>query len=242
MSIKRLGIALLLGLFTLSGCTAGMWQSNEVMKKESSENTVITDNIVSFFQYQQLKIIAQAGDINQQLHIPQQGIGFLGENNIYFLTHGETQLMSLNQHIDQIPLVSVRSKDSIRLQFFKADNPNVTGNFIETYQVKVNKPKQELTVQNLETIKELGFKYNGHDYVKDIRVEGVIINRASLDIALNPQQKLNRSYKIEFYTIDQESHFSAENLVSNVVLTPLTLVGDIVFIPVAFGFLMAISD
>lgn len=241
MKLAKFGSAFLC-LLALSGCTMAIWQNNEVVETKHVENVVITDNIVSFFKYQNLKITANSEDTSKMLELPQQGMGFLGDSNIYFLTEGESELLALNENINQIPFVSVKSKDSIRLQFTPSDNPNVKGYFIETYKVKVDKPKQDLSAQELKTLEELGFRHNGYGYFKSIDVEGVIIDRARLDMQLNPQEKLNRSYKIELYTKGYKSTLNATNLVSNLAYTPLTVVGDIIFVPIAYGLLLALYD
>lgn len=238
--IMRLG-SIVLCLLALSGCTLEMWKNNQVIEKEPVKNIVMTDSVISFFRYQDLKITAKAGDKGQVISLPQQGIGFLGENNIYFLTKGEKRLLALNEHINQFPFVSANSSDSIPLELIKSDNPNVKGNFIETYYVTVDKPKQNLSDREIKTLDELGFRYNGLAYTTSIMIEGVILDRASLDLALHPQQELNRNYKITLYTTGYESHFNAGNLVANTVVTPLMVVGDIVFLPMFVGLMMAIS-
>ncbi|MCP5995763.1 hypothetical protein NL385_26870, partial [Klebsiella pneumoniae] len=78
-------------------------------------------------------------------------------------------------------------------------------------------------------------------YVKQIRLEGVIIPRDKNDSLFNNSEKLVKKHNVEFYSTEDSTHFHPLRLATNIVLTPFTAVADIVFFPISLRVLGLIT-
>jgi len=234
--------AYLSALLLLSGCTAILWKENNVTEHRWEEHVHIKDNIDSVFQYANLSASVLQGKSNIMLDMPPQGLAFIGEKNIYILTRGQAELISLDKLSAQLPLVSGFKKyDGIRLKLKRTKKNDAVIQFSDTLEIWLNKRYGSISEQDLHTIKLAGFTKNSGRYVKNINIEGVILPRGEHSPIFSTTASLHKKYQIEFYTHDDSTHFHPLNLATNVVLTPLTLTTDIVFLPISLRVLGLIS-
>ncbi|EPN2807501.1 hypothetical protein ACTWOG_005260 [Serratia marcescens] len=236
-------VACLGALLLLSGCTVVLWGENKVADKRTEKHVQVQDNVDGVFQYKNLSASVLQEKSRVTLDIPPEGIAFLGEKNIYILTRGATELMSLDKLSARVPLVSGFEKYAgVKLKLERPRKNDAVMHFSDTLSVWVNKRYGDISEQDLNTLEHAGFWSNGGRYVKQVRIEGVILPRGAYDNIFGTTEPLNKKHQIEFYTEDRSTHFHPLNLATNVVLTPFTAVADIVFFPISLRVLGLISN
>ncbi|AUJ80485.1 hypothetical protein [Enterobacter cancerogenus] len=227
-------------VFLASGCTALLWNGNEVVEHRYGYSTVIEDKVTAAFQYKNLSVTALQGTSSIKVAIPENGVAFLGKKNVYILTSGANDLLALDKISTQYPLVSgFEKKDALRLELKKPDNDDAVLSFSDELFVFVNKT---ITDHDVETLKQAGFQRKGEDYVKRISLAGVILPREKNNSLFNDMTLLDKPHKVEFYVDNDSTEFHPVNLVTNVVLTPFAAVADIVFFPISIRVLGLITN
>lgn len=227
-------------VFLASGCTALLWNGNEVVEHRYGYSTVIEDKVTAAFQYKNLSVTALQGTSSIKVAIPENGVAFLGKKNVYILTSGANDLLALDKISTQYPLVSgFEKKDALRLELKKPDNDDAVLSFSDELFVFVNK---RITDHDVETLKQAGFQRKGEDYVKRISLAGVILPREKNNSLFNDMTLLDKPHKVEFYVDNDSTEFHPVNLVTNVVLTPFAAVADIVFFPISIRVLGLITN
>lgn len=224
----------------LSGCTAILWGGNKVANSHQVNVMKMQDNVTDIFQYKNLAASVIQDKANIPLVIPSEGIAFLGEKNVYILTRGSDELLSLNKLTDRIPLIAGKEENTLKLQLARPVKGDAVVHFKDSLRVRVNKSVGELSEGDVNIIKHSGFQNTGGEYWKNVNIEGVILPRKSLNYAFTNTESLGRKYKVEFYATDNETDFYPKNLATNIVLTPVALAADIVFFPVSLTFLRLI--
>lgn len=227
-------------VFLASGCTALLWNGNEVVEHRYGYSTVIEDKVTAAFQYKNLSVTALQGTSSIKVAIPENGVAFLGKKNVYIFTSGANDLLALDKISTQYPLVSgFEKKDALRLELKKPDNDDAVLSFSDELFVFVNKT---ITDHDVETLKQAGFQRKGEDYVKRISLAGVILPREKNNSLFNDMTLLDKPHKVEFYVDNDSTEFHPVNLVTNVVLTPFAAVADIVFFPISIRVLGLITN
>ena len=230
-------------VFLASGCTALLWSGNEVVEHRYGYKTVIEDNVTAAFQYKNLSVTALQGTSSIKVSIPENGVAFLGKQNIYILTTGANELLALDKISTQYPLVSgYGKKDALRLELKKPDNDDAILSFSDELFVFVNQHIKTITDHDVETLKQAGFQRKGEDYVKRISLAGVILPREKNNSLFNDMTLLDKPHKVEFYVDNNSTELHPVNLVTNVVLTPVAAVADIVFFPISIRVLGLITN
>lgn len=226
----------------LSGCTALLWEVNKPTERDVKYCTEIKDNVFSVMQYENLQLLATQDGKTSQLGIPQQGVAFLGEKNIYILSKGADELLALNDNINKLPLAGKHDGNKIRLKLSTPDKSNPVIRFSDTFRVNVSGKENDLTTEQLTILKELGFSLGAGNYRKDISIAGVIISRNSFTYPLNISNKLTKLYPVEFYSTQGITRLNLLNISENVVITPVALAADIVFFPVTLMVLQLVAQ
>ncbi|WKW35971.1 hypothetical protein [Enterobacter mori] len=240
--MKRLGILTCLGvMFLLSGCTALLWGGNKVAEPKTERHIQIQDNVTGVFQYKNLAVSAVQGSKKTPVKVPSEGIAFVGQKNIYILTQGADELLSLNKLATQIPLISGREENTLKFRINKPSGSDSVLQFSDALPVDVNKSSSMLSTEELNTVQHAGFRINGVRYVRDVHITGVIIPRASLNYTFDKIQSLGRTYSLQFYSLESGTDFHPVNLATNIVVTPLALTADIVFFPISLSLLQLIN-
>lgn len=240
--MKRLRILTCLGvMFLLSGCTALLWGGNKVAEPKTERHIQIQDNVTGVFQYKNLAVSAVQGSKKTPVKVPSEGIAFVGQKNIYILTQGADELLSLNKLATQIPLISGREENTLKFRINKPSGSDSVLQFSDALPVDVNKSSSMLSTEELNTVQHAGFRINGVRYVRDVHITGVIIPRASLNYTFDKIQSLGRTYSLQFYSLESGTDFHPVNLATNIVVTPLALTADIVFFPISLSLLQLIN-
>ncbi|TWW03445.1 hypothetical protein, partial [Klebsiella sp. ME-303] len=198
------------------------------------------DSVTDIFQYENISASVVQDKTNIPLIIPSEGIAFLGERNVYILTRGADELLSLNKLTDKIPLIADKEENTLKLQLARSVKGDAIFRFKDSLRVWVNKSEGELSEYDIDVIKHSGFQNSKGGYWKDVNIEGVVLPRKSLNYTFTNTESLGRKYKVEFYATDNETDFYPKNLATNIVLTPVALAADIVFFPVSLTFLRLI--
>lgn len=224
----------------LSGCTAILWGGNKVSGNHRVNVMKMQDDVTDIFQYENISASVVQDKTNIPLIIPSKGIAFLGEKNVYILTRGADELLSLNKLTDKIPLIAGKEENTLKLQLARPVKGDAVFRFKDSLRVWVNKSAGELSENDIGVIKHSGFQSTKGGYWKDVNIEGMVLPRKSLNYTFTNTESLERKYKVEFYMIDNETDFYPKNLATNIVLTPVALAADIVFFPVSLTFLRLI--
>lgn len=224
----------------LSGCTALLWGGNKVAGSHQVNVMKMQDNVTDVFQYKNLAASVVQNKDRIPLLIPSEGIAFLGEKNVYILTRGSDELLSLNKLTDRVPLIADKEENTLKLQLARPVKGDTVIHFRDSLRVWVNKSAGELSESDTDIIKHSGFQSTKRGYWKDVNIDGVILPRKSLNYTFTHTESLGRKYKIEFYALDSKIDFSVKNFATNIVLTPVALAADIVFFPVSLTFLRLI--
>ncbi|KAA8997620.1 hypothetical protein FJU30_17750 [Affinibrenneria salicis] len=231
-------VSMLLSLLMLTGCTLYQWQTNPVNEKKYVKKVVFTDNVVASFRWHDLKISSEgAGD--NKVALPADGIGFSGEKYIYFLTKGADALEPLDKYMQKYHFVSGYSADALQFELTRKTDAQTDGAFSDAVLIKIEKDKRQFTPDEIAEISRLGFSDGKKSYYKYIEISGVFIDKRRIKSDLQQPETFSQSYKIEFYTNEMETSFSALNLVGNAISTPLTLAGDIIIVPVGLAVMAA---
>ncbi|MXG72443.1 hypothetical protein GRW77_14045 [Escherichia coli] len=240
--MKRLRILTCLGvMFLLSGCTALLWGGNKVAEPKTERHIQIQDNVTGVFQYKNLAVSAVQGSKKTPVKVPSEGIAFVGQKNIYILTQGADELLSLNKLATQIPLISGREENTLKFRINKPSGSDSVLQFSDALPVDVNKSSSMLSTEELNTVQHAGFRINGVRYVRDVHITGVIIPKASLNYTFDKIESLGRTYSLQFYSLESGTDFHPVNLATNIVVTPLALTADIVFFPISLSLLQLIN-
>ena len=226
----------------LSGCTAILWGENRVADTKIKERTLISDEVTAAFYYENLSASAIQGKTQVRVEIPRDGFAFKGEKNIYILTKGAKELFALDKLSTQVALVSGFEKfDGLRLKLDVPHENDVVMHFSDTLVLQVNESYSKLTAQEVDALKNTGFWNEGGRYVKQLRLEGVIIPRDRNESLFNTSERLVKKHNVEFYSIEDTTRFHPLRLATNIVLTPFTAVADIVFFPISLRVLGLIT-
>ncbi|WP_407437484.1 hypothetical protein [Lelliottia sp.] len=224
-------------MLLLSGCTALLWGVNKVAEPKTEMKIQIQDEVTGVFQYKNLAVSAVQGNKKTAVNVPPEGVAFIGEKNIYILTQGANELLSLNNLATQIPLISGREENTLKLRISKPSGSDSVLQFSDALSVEVNKSPGALSAEELNTIRHAGFQSNGVRYIRRMSLSGVIIPKSSLNYTFDKTEYLGRTYSVQFYSLESGTDFHPVNLATNIVVTPLALTADIVFFPISLTFL-----
>ena len=224
----------------LSGCTAILWGGNKISGSHKMNVIKMQDNVTAIFQYENISASVVQDKTNIPLTVPSKGIAFLGEKNVYILTRGADELLSLSKLTDKIPLITGNEENTLKLQLVRPVKGDAVVRFEDSLRIWVNKSAGELSENDIGVIKHLGFKRGKEGYWKDVTIEGKVLPRKILNYTFTNTESLGRKYSVEFYATGNETDFYPKNLATNIVLTPVALAADIVFFPVSLTFLRLI--
>lgn len=229
-------------LLLLTGCTALLWQENEVVKSRTVQNNLIQDTILGVFHYKNLNASVIQAKKRSSLNIPSEGIAFLGETSVYILTEGASELLDLDGLNGRIALATKNESGLLRLQLTRGKKGDAVAGFEDTLFVKVKRKPGVLTAEEKNVIEQSGFRLLDGRYVTSVKLRGVIIPRKNLSYRFSETQTLKKKYRVVFYSIKKETDFHPLNLTANIALTPLTLTADIIFLPISLGILGLINN
>lgn len=242
---KLLTCFLSLSILSSTGCiTKNFWEDHPTVESESKNVVKLTDRIVTGFEYKNIKIQSKTEKSNiEEIKIPNSGFGFAGEKYAYLLTSGSTELMELNTLVKTIPLAAFDNpKGIIRVKLLPNNGSKSPLEFMQDYSV-YTAPEFQLTEEQIKTLEQAGFKKrSGGDgkssWKKTIPIRGYVIDRNDINIPESATGKLNESYTVELYLTEDQKSFKAGNLAAKVIVTPFTVVADVILTPPLFIFVM----
>ncbi|MEI2264058.1 hypothetical protein [Erwinia sp. CGal63] len=239
--IKTKLIAVCFCSLLLSGCTALLWNGNEVTTSYTERKLQFQDKVTAIYQYKNLAASVIQEKKKVPLHIPAEGVAFVGEKNIYILTRGTDELLALNKIAARIPLISDSKEHTLQFDLTGSSKNKALLYFREILTIAVNQPTNKMSKEESDIISQAGFTIHEGEYFKNVEVGGIIIPKAQLNYSFNETESLERQYNIEFYSKKRATDFHPGNLATNIVLTPLALASDIIFFPISYSVLQLVG-
>lgn len=235
------GLIILSFSVVLGGCTAHIWKDSPVVSKEYQYKVQEEDTIVSAFEFKNLKLKLNEKVSNKKLQIPENGVGFVGDKYLYFIAEGADDLLMLNKLNKKIILETRNSdKQTIQLKIYESTTPGVTAVLSDVLTTRTV-PGTQFTDVEKQILIDSGFKLSPDpvrkDWYKVTVIGGVLMAKNSIDYQFDKNEKMTHPYKVEFLLPEQVSSFNGFNLISNILATPFTLVGDVIILPI-----MAVSN
>lgn len=234
MSKKYFMPFLFASICLLSGCTAVLWAVNNPNGRSGHQEVVeaYTDDIQSVFQYKNASLSTQTSSgATAGVGLPLEGIGFVGKQNVYFVTVGGDALLSLNSLMKKIPLKSV--SDGKYIDIHLVSNYRGYGNaaFNQILNVRTRQQASSLTTEEKNTLVNASFSLRDGYYQRAVEIKGVIIRKDRFKGGIPGESSLNDSYRVRFLVNKYVSDSYGGKLAFNVLMTPVTLTGDILLLP-----------
>lgn len=230
------GLILLSFTMVQGGCTTHIWKDSPVVNKEYQYKVQDVDTIFSAFEFKNLKLKLDEKVSNKKLQIPENGIGFVGNKYVYFIAEGADDLLMLNKLNKQI-ILETRSNDkhTIQLKIYESTTSGVTAVLSDVLTTRTV-PGTQFTGAEKQILINSGFKLSPDsvhkDWYKVTVIGGVLMAKNSIDYQFDKSEKMTHPYKVELVLPEQVSSFNSFNLISNILVTPFTLVGDVVILPI----------
>lgn len=205
----------------LSGCTAIMWERKPVRETNIQQTIVSKDNIYTFATMTKTKESKGKAKATPTLLL-------LGEQYTYVLDEGADQLLSVLTSPLNNPALSLNRN---KLLSFELDSPNT---FSANIALRYKEPEQGYTKKEQDLLTKLGFNYYGHDKMsyKNIAFKGSIQEASSLVDSIKQNKGFRAPYPVSFYTESRTENVNVGRLISKIIATPFTLIGDLVIVPV----------
>jgi len=234
MNKKTFGGILLLSTTLLSGCTSILWAVNNPNDGHRHNERVeaYTDEIQSAFEYKNVDLSTKsASGTKGSIELPSEGVGFIGKENVYFVTQNGNDLLSLNQLMKDIPLKSVENSKYIDINLVTDYQGYGNAGFNQFINVKSCQPESSLTEEDKSRLTAASFRLKDGFYQRSVEIKGVIIKKARFEGAIPGEASLNDSYRVRFFRNKLSAGTDGGKLAFNVLMTPVTLTGDILLLP-----------
>ncbi|MGK3134815.1 hypothetical protein [Pantoea sp. CTOTU46764] len=229
LSIRVLALVM---VCLLTGCTQLLWTLNDYQSKGYNREIKIADRVNGIFKYNNISLTVSGGkDKKDFIRLPENGVGFVGEKNIYFVTVNGNELLALDAIIKNIPLKMNDHEEYINISVNSYYDKNVNAAFKQVMNVMTRQSVAELTASQKTLLESNGFKSTNGYYHRLVSIEGIIINRQRLGNSFSDASSLNDSYQVRFYSDYLSSNIDAGKLAFNLAMTPVTLIGDVILSP-----------
>ncbi|UAN16699.1 hypothetical protein [Enterobacter asburiae] len=241
MNKKSFLLILLTSACFLSGCTSVLWAINNPNDSRGHQEVieVYTDNIQSAFEYKNANLSTQTSSgAVVGVGLPSEGIGFVGKQNIYFVTVGGDVLLSLNTLMKKIPLKSVSNSKYIDVHLVSDYRGYGNAAFNQFLNVRTSQQASSLTTEEKNTLINASFSLRDGYYQRSVDIKGVIIRKERFTGKIPDESSLNDSYRVRFFRNQTISGMDHEKLIFNVLMTPVTLTGDILLLPLYLVMMM----
>ncbi len=190
----------------LNGCTYIVWKADPVKTTTMQAEAVDRDNV-----------FALARTTVEQKELPAGSIIIIGEKYIYVLDSGGERLIELMKAVPDNRKLTATSEN---MRFVLKKNQKISGNLSLQY------PK-ETGID--ESMNKLRF-YKGNDaYTTQIKLEGRIFSAQNNQLNLPQVSTFNHSYTITLHL--EKTNINAKKLFENIMITPITLMGDVIVLP-----------
>ncbi|AIP97736.1 hypothetical protein ACLLS5_004300 [Salmonella enterica] len=234
MSKKYLAVLLFLSTVILSGCTSILWALNNPNdnSRHSERVEAYSDEIQSAFEYKNVNLSTKSlSGATGSIELPSEGVGFIGKKNVYFVTQNGNALLSLNKLMKDIPLKAIGSSKYIDISLVSDYQGYGNAGFNQFIHVKTRQPASSLTVKERTQLTDASFRLKDGFYQRSVEIRGVIINKSRFGGAIPGEASLNDSYQVRFYRYTSSAGMDGGKLAFNVLMTPVTLTGDILLLP-----------
>lgn len=229
LSIRVLALVM---VCLLTGCTQLLWTLNDYQSKGYNREIKIADRVNGIFKYNNISLTVSGGEGEKDIiRLPENGIGFVGEKNIYFVTVNGNELLALDAIIKNIPLKMNDHDKYINIGVHGYYDKNVNAAFKQVMNVMTRQSVAELTASQKTLLESNGFESSNGYYHRLVSIEGIIINRQRLGDSFPDASSLNDSYQVRFYSDYLSNNVDAGKLAFNLAMTPVTLIGDIILSP-----------
>ena len=235
MNKKFFAVMLFISVYLLSGCATGLlWTLNSPGSGPSYERIeVYTDEIQSAFEYKNVNLRTQSSSGRTgNIALPSEGVGFVGKDNVYFVTHNGNDLLLLHKLMKEIPLKAGGNSKYIDISLSGVYPKYGNGGFYQQINIKSQQPASSLTDEEKKQLTDASFQLTNGFYQRSVVIKGAIIKKSRFGGAIAGEASLNKSYQVRFYRDKYSSGISGKTLAFNLLMTPVTLTGDILLIPV----------
>ena len=226
-------ILVVLGMVqVLTGCvTDKLWEKRfEITRDVEKLKNEFSDEITASFQYKKLDLTPAQ---QESFQLPEQGVGFVSENFVYFMKDGQA-LLEIDQLFKAIPLRQLDNKGIIHLEVSMsktADEPTIFKNTITLY------PQQEtgkLSPEELSKLVAAGFFKKNNRYEKDIVISGLMFGKSATNTQFDSLKPITETRKVQFYSMDTKKQISVGGILQQILRIPataVTLAVDIILLP-----------
>lgn len=228
------GLFLFASVCVLSGCTPILWAVNNPNDRAGHQEIVeaYTDEIQSAFEYKNASLSTQSSSGGAAgVGLPSEGIGFIGKENVYFVTAGGDTLLSLNALMKNIPLRTVGNDKYIDIHLVSDYQGYGNAAFNQFLYVRTRQATSALTDEEKNTLANASFSLRDGYYQRTIEIKGVIIRKERFKGGIPGESSLDGSYRVRFLRNQYVSGSYGGKLAFNVLMTPVTLAGDILLLP-----------
>lgn len=239
-SIRHLLCAL--AIISLCGCTALLWGVNSPTSQRSEYRKISSDNIDGVYRYKGIQASVVNKGMNYPVDIPPDGLAFSGKENIYVVTVGGEHLLETDALHSQYHLELKGNDNIIKLKLVSPATKRTVARFEGDFDVIARNKSGAVSPCEEKDMQSIGFHYSDGVCVRNIKINGVIIPEKSLKFSDGQQSKTASQYKIELWAYKQVTDIHAENILTNVVVTPVAAAADIIFFPISLTFLKVMID
>ncbi|MDK9605704.1 YidX family protein [Lelliottia wanjuensis] len=231
---KKLSLPILVFIsIFLSGCTPILWILNDTHQTVYKNTEVYSDNIRSAFEYKNASLSIGSGSVKiDNDDFDSDGIGFVGDKNVYFVTSNGDVLLLLNNLMKAVPLRTVGNDKFIDINLIEPTRTYSNAEFSQYLNIRTRQSASSLTAMQKELLTQEKFTLKDGYYQRLVEIKGIIINKARLKGSFPNETALKDSYQVRFNTNKASQELDGGKLAFNVVMTPVTLTGDIILLPV----------
>lgn len=231
---KNFALPILMSMsILLSGCTSILWALNDTHQTVYKNTEVYSDNIRSTFEYKNASLSIDSGNrTGGDYDFAADGIGFVGDKNVYFVTSNGDVLLSLNNLMKVVPLRTVGNDKFIDISLIEPMRTYSNAEFSQYLNIRSRQSASSLTAMQKDRLIQEKFTLKDGYYQRLVEIKGIIINKARLKGSFPNETALKDSYQVRFNTNKASREINGGKLAFNVVMTPVTLTGDIILLPV----------
>ncbi|HAU5564374.1 hypothetical protein VH86_23710 [Pantoea sp. BL1] len=239
-SIRHLLCAL--AILSLCGCTVLLWGVNPPTSQKMKYKKIASDNIDGVYRYKGLQASVVNDGVSYPVDIPPDGLAFSGKENIYVVTVGGEHLLETDALHSRYQLELKENDNKIKLTLVSPATKRSVASFEGGFEVIARSHSGMISPCEAKDMQSIGFHYSDNICISNIKIKGVIIPEESLNFRGAQQTKTVSQYKIELWANKQVTDIHADNILTNVVLTPVAAAADIIFFPISLTFLKFMID
>ena len=211
---------LLCASMALNACTAMLWEGTPTKATTTLNHSVGEDELLAWAQTQ---------------HNKQGQVAIVGKQARYVLEQGQGDvqwLLSLPQASEHLQVSPLKGEQALSITLDTNEAaPQFSGSAVFSY--RVNQPSDEVyyALQSRKGQKLASFEVKGKEVVYSERVDFGGKLYQTPPQWLTRSSRFGRSHKLVWQQAEYKQTVQGGNIVKRVVLTPFTLLGDAVILP-----------